>query len=244
MLPASKEDPRSGLRPLWAEVWVVGMLVDPAYVALGWVSIRVPTATRGCRSGFRPPWWGTGRVVRLGWRPGWSIRGPTTTRGRRSGVRPPWWGTGRVVRLGWRPWWSIRGPTATRGRRSGDRPPWWGTGRVVRLGRGQGGRSGGRPPPEGVDPGIDRLGGERDGWSAWAGARVVDPGADRHQRASIRGSTALVGNGTGGPPGPGPGWSIRGPTTTRGRRSGGRPPWDGVRWVSIPGESGWWIESR
>jgi len=30
---------------------------------------------------------------------------------------------------------------------------------------------------------------------------VVDPGADRHQRVSIRGSTALVGNGTGGSPG-------------------------------------------
>src|SRR5579863_5002279 len=168
MLPASKEDPRSGLRPLWAEVWVVGMLVDPAYVALGWVSIRVPTATRGRRSGFRPPWWGTGRVVRLGWRPGWSIRGSSATRGCRSGGRPPWWGTGRVVRLGWRPWWSIRGSTATRGRRSG-------------VG----------PPPEGVDPGSDRLGGERDGWSAWAGARVADPGADHHQRASIRVPTAL-----------------------------------------------------
>src|SRR5579859_1800600 len=146
-----------------------------------------------------------GRVVRLGWRPGWSIRGSSATRGCRSGGRPPWWGTGRVVRLGWRPWWSIRGSTATRGRRS-------------RVG----------PPPEGVDPGSDRLGGERDGWSAWAGARVADPGFDHHQRASIRGPTALVGNGTGGPPGPGPGWPIRGPTATRGRRSGDRPPWWGT----------------
>src|SRR5579863_683506 len=108
MLPASKEEPRSGLRPLWAEVWVVGMLVDPAYVALGWVSIRVPTATRGRRSGFRPPWWGTGRVVRLGW--------------------------------------------------------------------GQGGRSGGRPPPEGVDPGSVRLGRVWGGGSPGLAAMVADPG--------------------------------------------------------------------
>src|SRR5579859_1713486 len=213
MLPASKEDPRSGLRPLWAEVWVVGMLVDPAYVALGWVSIRGSTATRGCRSGVQPPWWGMGRVVRLGWRPGWSIRGSTATRGRRSGVRPPWWGMGRVVGLGWRPGWSIRGPTATRGRRSGVRPPWWGMGRVVRLGwrpgwsiRGptttRGRRSGVRPPWQGMGR-VVRLG-WRAGWP-------------------IRGSTATRGRRSGVRPpwwgmggvvrlGWRPGWSIRGST--------------------------------
>src|SRR5579859_7979200 len=88
---------------------------------------------------------------------------------------------------------SIRGSSATWGCRSG----------VVRLGGGwggwfawagcHGGRSGVRPPSEGVDPGFVRLG--RDGVGGLLGlvARVVDPGFVRHLRVSVRGSSALLG---------------------------------------------------